>query len=415
MEGGKLIHKSISSCVFQPNIPCDSKEKVSMNKLSKVMFLGLDENERPMESVKREITMNKKVQSIKNHKQWSLLYDNHCKAPPQSVMSTYDPEGVMECFKNIQEEKQRYNVDYGVIDDETGMLNGIIGGITLKTHFENTFQEKKQLSSKFYKTMTQIEPLFSGLVELKKKGIVHNDIKWDNIVFHDGTFKYIDFGLSGLVGDKQLFKRRIQQMNEDRFYLPYPYDYQLYYFTQKQLDTEFDSINKHLGSDNKIHPYKANIDIYNDISLFYYTYDLLTQFQKIDKDIDEKKLTEKQILQGIDVYSLGMCFILLIEQYVLQGKPYNNEMMHDFIGLFARMIHPYLTSRLTPEQAYKRYKELIRLYQPKKSRKKYTKKKYTKKKKQPNKVKQLVQIYQKQKQAKSLRKKNKTKKKSSSN
>ena len=37
-KGGKLIHKSISSCVFQPNIPCDSKEKVSMNKLSKVMF-----------------------------------------------------------------------------------------------------------------------------------------------------------------------------------------------------------------------------------------------------------------------------------------------------------------------------------------------------------------------------------------
>ena len=102
MEGGKLIHKSVASCVFQPNIPCDSNEKVSMDKLSKVMFLGLDDNERPMESVKREITMNKKVQSIKNHKQWSLLYDNHCKAPPQSVMSTYDPEGVMECFQNIQ-------------------------------------------------------------------------------------------------------------------------------------------------------------------------------------------------------------------------------------------------------------------------------------------------------------------------
>ena len=208
-------------------------------------------------------------------------------------------------------------------------------------------------------------------------------------------------------------------MSEDRFYLPYPYDYQLYYLTQKQLNMEIDSINKHLGSDNKIHPYKANIDIYNDISLFYYTYDLLTQFQKIDKDIDEKKLTEKQILQGVDVYSLGMCFILLIEQYVLQGKPYNNEMIHDFMELFAVMAHPYMTSRLTPEQAYKRFKKLLRLYQPKKSKKYtkkiYTKKKYTKKKKQPNKVKQLVQIYQKQKQAKSLRKKQKTKKKGSRN
>lgn len=410
MEGGKLIHKSVSSCVFQPNIPCDSNEKVSMDKLSKVMFLGLDDNERPMESVKREITMNKKVQSIKNHKQWSLLYDNHCKAPPQSVMSTYDPEGVMECFQNIQKEKKHYNVDYGVIDNETGMLNGMIGGITLKTHFENTFQDKKQLSSKFYKTMVKIEPLFSGLVELKKKGIVHNDIKWDNIVFHDGRFKYIDFGLSGIVSDTKLFKRRIQQMSNERFYLPYPYDYQLYYLTQKQLDAEFNSINKHLGSDKKVHPYKMNIDIYNDISVFYYTYDLLTQFQEIDKGIGTKKLTEKKILLGIDVYSLGMCLILLVEQYILQGEPYSNEMIHEFMKLFTVMCHPYLETRLTPEQAYKRYKKLIRLYQAKKPRTKYTKKK-----KQPNKVKQLVKIYKKHKQVKTLRKKNKTQKKGSRN
>ena len=104
-KGGKLIHKSLSSCVFHPNIPCDSNDKISNKKLSKVLFLGFDENEQPMTTAKREIMMNNLIRNIKGHEHWSILYDDYCKAPTQAQMSSYDPEGVMECFKNIYNEK----------------------------------------------------------------------------------------------------------------------------------------------------------------------------------------------------------------------------------------------------------------------------------------------------------------------
>ena len=54
--------------------------------------------------------------------------------------------------------------------------------------------------------MEKIEPLFLGLKVMNDKKIVHNDIKFNNIVLHQGVFKYIDFGLSELSSKKAILK-----------------------------------------------------------------------------------------------------------------------------------------------------------------------------------------------------------------
>ena len=384
-KGGELIHKSFSSCVFHPNIPCDSNDKISNEKLSKVLFLGFDNQEKPMTTAKREIMMNNSIRNIKGHKKWSILYDDYCKAPTQAQMSSYDPEGVMECFKNIHEEQTQYDIDYGDIDNITSMLQGRIGGITLEDYFKQKFSTKKNLQSTFLKTMMKLKPIFLGLVKMKQAQIIHNDIKWNNIVIDKGKFKLIDFGISSLINNSQFFKRRIQSIYHERFYLPYPYDYHLYYLTDKQLDKEFNSIKKYINK--KGEPPKQNIDTYNDISTYYLKSDVLTQFQIINKNIDKKMISEKDILQGIDIYSLGICMILLIEQHVINGLSKTPKMIEDFIELFSQMMNPYIKYRLTAEQAEKQFHQLLKQYSKKNKQYSKKKKQYSKKKKKSSKKK----------------------------
>lgn len=51
----------------------------------------------------------------------------------------------------------------------------------------------------FYPIMTQ---LFNILKFIHQKGIIHQDIKPDNFIYHNGTFKLIDFGLSRFSSQK---------------------------------------------------------------------------------------------------------------------------------------------------------------------------------------------------------------------
>ena len=107
----------------------------------------------------------------------------------------------------------------------------------------------------------------------------------------------------------------------------------------------------------------------------------MTQFQIINKNIDKKMISEKDILQGIDVYSLGICMILLIEQHVINGLSKTPKMIEDFIELFSQMMNPYIKYRLTAEQAEKQFHQLLKQYSKKNKQYSKKKKQYSKKKK----------------------------------
>ena len=63
----------------------------------------------------------------------------------------------------------------------------------------------KGIEKKFIDFMKKIDNLFKGLVDLNKYGISHLDIKQNNIVYHNGKFKFIDFGLSNDLVIKNIF------------------------------------------------------------------------------------------------------------------------------------------------------------------------------------------------------------------
>ena len=105
------------------------------------------------------------------------------------------------------------------------MLSCISGGKTLLDYFLinfNGLKTIKQFEKEFIKLMKMMEPLFLGLKEMYGNNIVHNDIKYNNIVLYNGKFKYIDFGLANYIGNKKAFKNRSsQESSTERIYIFY--------------------------------------------------------------------------------------------------------------------------------------------------------------------------------------------------
>ena len=55
---------------------------------------------------------------------------------------------------------------------------------------------------------------FDALKEIHKKGVVHNDIKFPNIMYRNGKPVFIDFGKSEIVDDKTLFDEEIKELEK---------------------------------------------------------------------------------------------------------------------------------------------------------------------------------------------------------
>ncbi len=120
-------------------------------------------------------------------------------------------------------------------DENSYMMNGIYGGETFDDYFMNMFEDKQmsvpQRDKQFLKVIRMMEPLFLGLKRISEKKIVHNDIKPNNIVVHDGVFKYIDFGFAGKLSHKKHFQESsLDELKSNRIYMDYPLEYLLYYY-----------------------------------------------------------------------------------------------------------------------------------------------------------------------------------------
>jgi serine/threonine protein kinase len=355
MEGGKLIYGGLSSCVFRPNIPCKN-EPISTKKITKVVF----HPQKTKDMVQRELMMNQYIQKVDMYHKWAIIYEINCKAPTKNEMSTFDPEGVHDCFSNVS---NRANL-YGNIDNYSQMMSGLYGGLSLDAYFLEQVSPMKDFPDKFLDIMKKMKPLFRGLVEMKKNKIIHNDIKPLNLVLHNGSFKYIDFGLSAKSNDYRFFKTRcLNEYNSNRIYFHYPLDYLMFYLTNKNLDKEYSKIIKHTNKKNITRPYKTSVDTYQILTVGDHYID---QFLNIRKNIDNGSLSEKQMIEGIDVYGLGMCVPYMMEMAFGEYKTFDHilsiPVVKDFMLLFSKMINPYNNDRLSEEESKDRFLKLLKKY-----------------------------------------------------
>ena len=245
--------------------------------------------------------MNEAIQKIKGYSSWAIIFDQFCKPLPKHVLMDYDEEGLNDCIGDDSYLQDDF-------DKHSYMMNGIYGGETMDDYFYRSFESKKmslqEINKKFLEFMKMMEPLFLGLKKMGEKKIIHNDIKSNNIVVHDGVFKYIDFGLAGIVSDKQHFKQRSQdELRSNRIYLYYPLEYLLFYATKSQLDEELWKVENKQKRDN--------FDYLNSIHSIFGV-DAIDIYYGTIYGLRNKEINETKMIKGIDVYSLGTLVPLLL-------------------------------------------------------------------------------------------------------
>jgi serine/threonine protein kinase len=377
MNGGELIATGSSSCVLTPNIPCRRNGAVKKDRISKIIY----SDDAIYESI-GEKRMNDKIKKIKGYSSWAVIFDEYCKPMKKEILSEYDEEGLSDCL----DKEDPYLVED--FDENSYMMNGMYGGITLDGYFEQVFNKKIKKSpgfnNEFYDLMRRIEPLFSGLEKMNGNNIIHNDIKPNNIVLHKGVFKYIDFGLSAVKSNKQHFKQRsLDELKTNRIYTYYPLEYLLYYASQKKLNEELRNI--YHGQHRK------NYEHLNQVNMLFGSYGS-DVYESVSSGLRNKKIKETKMIQSIDVYSLGILVPLLFlfhtqlwneknpSETFLKHVINDNELVKDFFSLFGEMVHPSSNQRISVDNASSRFKGLLRKHNPKKGKKSKKEKKSSREK-----------------------------------
>jgi serine/threonine protein kinase len=202
-----------------------------------------------------------------------------------------------------------------------------------------------------------------GLSKLHKIGLIHQDIKVNNILEKDTTFKYIDFGIS--MKKKEIFdiERNAIYLNADYMIHPPEYRYfSRYYYISKKIETidmfvdnEWYLLHYIIG-ENKV----RNIDLYKKI----YNYD---DYKKKLSDMFDvlKSKTKLQIIKSftdqvnkIDIYSLGMV-LLHIHPYLQMDK--TSILAKSYITLLTNMINPNIFERYDTDDCINLIKQMIKL------------------------------------------------------
>ena len=365
MLGGELLATGSSSCVFNPNFPCKKNGIIDDERISKIIY-----NPGAKEESQHERKMNEKIKKIRGYSSWAVIFDQFCKPFPKKVLSTYDKRGMDNCLDDEE------LVDE--FDENSYMMNGIYGGETMDDKFMSMFEGKemnvKQRDKQFLELMKMMEPLFLGLTKMHDNKFIHNDIKSINIVFHNGVFKYIDFGLAGMLTNKDHFKERsLDELRSNRIYMYYPLEYLLYYATKNELNEELQQIDT--GN------VRYNYDI---LSIIYMVFgrDIKDIYNITVSQIKNKKINQTKMIKGIDTYSLGILIPLLFLRsevsYLLKEE---SELINDFYNLFGQMITPLPDYRISPQNAYKQFKKLLKKYKNGFKKRKKSIRKRTKKRK----------------------------------
>ena len=365
MLGGELLATGSSSCVFNPNFPCKKNGIIDDERISKIIY-----NPGAKEESQHERKMNEKIKKIRGYYSWAVIFDQFCKPFPKKVLSTYDKRGMDNCLDDEE------LVDE--FDENSYMMNGIYGGETMDDKFMSMFEGKemnvKQRDKQFLELMKMMEPLFLGLTKMHDNKFIHNDIKSINIVFHNGVFKYIDFGLAGMLANKDHFKERsLDELRSNRIYMYYPLEYLLYYATKNELNEELQQIDT--GN------VRYNYDI---LSIIYMVFgrDIKDIYNITVSQIKNKKINQTKMIKGIDTYSLGILIPLLFLRsevsYLLKEE---SELINDFYNLFGQMITPLPDYRISPQNAYKQFKKLLKKYKNGFKKRKKSIRKRTKKRK----------------------------------
>ena len=185
--GGKVLASGGYGCVFMPALKCENKKR-EKSKISKLMT-----EHNAIDEYNKINNIKKKLQNIKNYKNYFLLYDITLCKP--SKLTKKD----LKNFTKKCSALPKYNITKKNINNHLKnllSLNMPNGGVTVYEYiyYEGSYNKLYNMNNSLIKLLKR------AIIPMNEKNIYHSDIKDVNVlVDHSKTNLYtrlIDWGLT---------------------------------------------------------------------------------------------------------------------------------------------------------------------------------------------------------------------------
>tara|TARA_Y100000389_G_scaffold98325_1_gene95001 strand:+ start:1093 stop:2358 length:1266 start_codon:yes stop_codon:yes gene_type:complete len=357
--GGKVVGSGGFGCVFYPSLNCKKNflfwDAKKFNGISKLSL---------KKEIKKEEELNNKIKpiilNIKNHNNYFLIH--HIGSCSPAKLSETDLEQYELCDSLINLGITKENINKNL--NKLLILNIPYGGIDLYDYMSNVFREESRIMPPFgnkdfikqfsFYNKKFINLLKHAIIPMNNLGLIHNDIKSNNLLINDKNLKdgikIIDWALCSILTNKTTTIPENIKYRGVQFNLPFS----SIVFNPDFIDSYHTHINKYNTMDIQYINIKKLIqdflvDIFNDYYIFFghslyiinYFFPLI--YKDSNKILDEYAEFNKNII-GFEFLINYVTSVLLnftdfekmkfnVEEYYYNVFSYNSDIW-GFLSLY---------------------------------------------------------------------------------
>ena len=321
MDGGKLMGEGTYGCAFYPHLPCEDGTRRAE---------GIGKIFKREDDLEEEMEVNNIVRRIDPHNIFTVPYLGKCYVDDAAVKPEDKASG---CKKFVQGRQQQLLYRFG--------------GINLYRFYSDhvTYGRNFYLDD----IAPLLVPVLEGIATMVQRGLVHSDIKPDNMVYDPAAKKIylIDFGMA--MPAKYLWRQEGLLKYDYPFYPPeclvmsrilerQAFDTQLMQAFVKRFDpaflTPFDNLHGSLQHD----------------------FDRMIKDAKwMGNDMFVKSFT-KDYVKKFDSYSIGISFLEVV--FFGKLKVRDEQLRKRFVALLLDMTRMHPRDRMGPGMAAARLRDI---------------------------------------------------------